>query len=94
MGRRNRPRAKDRESNIRLQVLPFLLLFFSLFFFLPPSADIARNWLQTVEQVGNNPNRWYRPVVVGPSIGQRVDQYVPPLSGGMIRNRGPCNPRT
>ncbi|RWV93963.1 hypothetical protein GW17_00043540 [Ensete ventricosum] len=32
-----------------LQVLPFLLLFFSLFFFLLPSADTARNQLPPIE---------------------------------------------
>ncbi|RZR88752.1 hypothetical protein BHM03_00016372 [Ensete ventricosum] len=39
-GRKNRPRATDRTMSAEIQVL---------FFFLPPSAKIARNWSTTVE---------------------------------------------
>ncbi|RWW02555.1 hypothetical protein GW17_00034350 [Ensete ventricosum] len=43
---------------------------------------------------GNNPNPWYHPVAGGPHTGLLVDWYIPPILGGIARNRRPwtiCN---
>ncbi|RRT48534.1 hypothetical protein B296_00016827 [Ensete ventricosum] len=77
-GRKNRPRATDRTMSAEIQVL--------LFFFLPPSAKIARNWSTTVEidhyQLISRGNGQKQPLPVG-TTGSGRSAYR--STGGLAR---------